>query len=182
MKSRYWKLAVVLLSLSIIFSFGWLQSFHSIQKSVFTNASGGNGTAIVAFAVGNVNVNGLIRISSTNYTHSGLPVPVTVMFQNGTRVSVNGSASHLTTPYLNVSFHLRGSVASQSISSAGGPFSINISNAKPLAVGFMGNISESYFLHTLPSQLRQYGPGVNYYLIYVSSYAFVNVKLTGGAL
>lgn len=182
MKPLHWKIVVVILVIGIIFTFGWSQSFYSINKSFFTHPTGPNGTAIVVYAVNDVSVNGLVQISSLNGTGTGQSTPVTVMFENGTKVLVSPSNTQFFNDYtFSVHFHMNGSLFQPGMSQSGGIANVSISSSNPLAVAAVSNISEHFFLTELP-RLVGSGNGVTVYMIYIDSYASVNVRMVGGAL
>lgn len=186
MRAVFWKLAVIALSLSIMFLFGWTQSFHSVEET-FLTGSGGNGTAIVVVSLNSVSVNGEMKIVSSNHTTTGDRTPVHLLFENGTTITVNDSggipsAYTSMAPTYNLHFHFNGSLFRSGMSSTGGIMNISISNSNPIAVGSVSNISKSFFLNSLPGMLREYGNHVNYYMIYIDTYAIVTVNVVGGAL
>lgn len=185
MRSIYWKLAVVALSLSIIFLFGWTQSFHSVENTYITKSTGSNGTAIVVVSLDSVSVNGLIKIVSSNYTSTGETSPIHILFENGTLISVNDSGGFpgpfpSNPPVFSLHFHFNERLFEPGFSSEGGMLNISISNSNPFAVASVSNISKSFFLNHLPGMIRGYGQNVNYYMIYVDTYAIVSVNVVGG--
>jgi len=94
---------------------------------------------------------------------------VTVVFQNGTKEMAN-STMFLNQYSLTAKFHFKGGLGEPGFSSS-----------DPLAVASISNISENFFLHHLSGTLRLYGSNVNYYMIYIDSYATVSVKAVGGS-
>ncbi len=182
MKSRYWKIAVILITLGIIFTFAWTQSFHSVNRTYLTFPKDGNGTAIIVFSLSSVSANGEIQIASNNATVNSTHVPVNIMFENGTSIAV-GSTQYFLEYAFSVKFHFNSSALFQSGYAASGGFAnISISNTDPIAVAMVKNISAEFFLHSLPGLAKSYGQNVNFYAIYIDTYATVNVKVVGGAL
>ncbi|HKJ97055.1 MAG TPA: hypothetical protein VJ944_04880 [Thermoplasmataceae archaeon] len=105
---------------------------------------------------------------------------MTVVFQNGTKEMAN-STMFLNQYSLTAKFHFKGGLGEPGFSSSGGIANISISSGDPLAVASISNISENFFLHHLSGTLRLYGSNVNYYMIYIDSYATVSVKAVGGS-
>lgn len=173
MRSGYWKAAVILLSLGMVVSTGWLGTFHSESGDYSTGPQyNGNGTAIVVVAQNSVSVNGKIQIFTMDSAS-------TVLLENGTSITMeNVSTFH---PYI-LHFHFSGSLFTGQSVSKGGILNISISNSHPIAIAELQNVSQSFFMNYLPSYVSGYGSNVHYFMIYAGPYQFVRVSAVGGVL
>lgn len=187
MNSRLWKILVVVLALSIMFTFNVMENAHSknINISVYVAPHVTyNGSAIAILAEEGYSVNGIVEITPSFNIPGAAPK---VIFPNGTEMTI-----HLTT-HLRFHFSMQ-MFAGNYVDYAGNstpfpgnvPYSgfgtLSISPSQPLAVIAYRNFSLSDFSSPAFSGGQGYLSGFHGYFLYVIGDASVQVRMVGVAL
>lgn len=184
MNPRLWKVLVVVLSVSVIFSFTLMTEAHSRNYSNNVEVMKGNaynGSLISVFAEPGYNVNGLVQVGPENQ------FPPDVTFQNGTTMTLNTQ--------LNLSFHFTAEyfqfAAETSIGNSPlpGMYLIpgasypNISGSNPIGISAYGNVSAAELsqIHYFRGGSNSTYGGNHVFSIYISGDAYVNIRAVGVA-